>query len=291
MISEKILQLTEALKREDSKQDLLDNINTCFQYLNIQMESSVSITMGDKSLSQIEMLNNKRNYAHDKMCEAMSEINFMAKEKGMEKIFDFELEPMQKNGKFVGYSQDNHYKTAGFCAIMADELLYLGRETYKTLKDIERLEENITEKVERKLIEKLSLEHLQLKLQEFEKEHFSLNTIMSLNDNVALEITFRDKTGSLTINPLDEYSVQVIESNLDKDSALLDYLDSDGTGEIPKYMLKDEISLHDGYNIVAYYELEKEMDILQQQAQEAISRQNIDINRNTFKKNDLEIER
>ena len=154
MICEKILELADSLKNENDKMDLLDNINTCMQYLNIQMESSFAITMGDKSISQIEMLNNKRNHAHDKMCEAMHEINFLAKEKGMEKIFDFEIEPMTKQGRFAGYSQDNHYKTAGYCAIMADEMMYLGRETCKTMKEIERLEETITEKVSRKLFKR-----------------------------------------------------------------------------------------------------------------------------------------
>lgn len=95
-------------------------------------------------IARIERTNDERNKAHDKACAACKNINDIAARNGKQKIFDFEPQIENINGRQI-FTQDNHYHVAKFCADLTNELFEQG-----SLQKSEHLIDEVVEKAKKR---------------------------------------------------------------------------------------------------------------------------------------------
>ena len=261
MYAEKLLELAGKIKSEDLREEFTDCINKCFDYTNTIAMTAFQIEMSDGDVTKIDFYNGKRNNEHDRLCKALNSLNIMAQEKGMEKIFDFELQEMQKNGRFAGYSQDNHYKTAEMASLLINEINYLGRHTYRTLSEIEKMQTELVEQAQRHSMSKLSYEKMVSQMEKYNETHYGIDKILRENPDKEIVIESIKNGDRIAIVQNDDFSFDVSESYISENTELSDFLNEDGTGEdIPISMLRDYIEENQGFNVISMHELEQEIE-------------------------------
>lgn len=257
MYAEKLLELARKVP-EREKDDFVQNINRCFEYVNTAALVSIEIEMGNGNISEIERFNDKRNRVHDKLCEAINNINNLAKELKLERPFEFELEPMEKNGRFAGYSQDNHHRTSEIASVVIDELQYLGRETYRNLDKIYVLEDAIHQQAMKRDFKTQNYEQLMESMEKYNTAHYQLESILeNLKETEAMTINLRDGAGSITVAANDQYSLEIIDTTYHDDIYEM-YLEGDMMQDCPKSIIRDIINEHQGFEKGQVVELELE---------------------------------
>ena len=252
MYAEKLLEIAHAinLKNESLKEDFEKDLNMCFQYTNTAAMSAIEIEMGNGDISEIARLNDKRNYMHNKLCEALADINEIAQSVNQQKPFDFNLEPMKKNGRFAGYSQDNHKITSEISSVIIDELNYLGRETYRSLDKLNKVEEYVYNQAKSHEFKLENYNSLMNSMEKYNAIHYDITELIRGQENMDIShIVLRDGSGELTIQKSDDYSVDVLEAKLSLNNELWEYIGLDETAnDIPISVIRDVINNHEGYN-------------------------------------------
>lgn len=252
MYAEKLLEIAHAinLKNESLKEDFEKDLNMCFQYTNTAAMSAIEIEMGNGDISEIARLNEKRNYMHNKLCEALADINEIAQSVNQQKPFDFNLEPMKKNGRFAGYSQDNHKITSEISSVIIDELNYLGRETYRSLDKLNKVEEYVYNQAKSHEFKLENYNSLMNSMEKYNAIHYDITELIRGQENMDIShIVLRDGSGELTIQKSDDYSVDVLEAKLSLNNELWEYIGLDETAnDIPISVIRDVINNHEGYN-------------------------------------------
>ena len=252
MYAEKLLEIAHAInsKNESLKEDFEKDLNMCFQYTNTAAMSAIEIEMGNGDISEIARLNEKRNYMHNKLCEALADINEIAQSVNQQKPFDFNLEPMKKNGRFAGYSQDNHKITSEISSVIIDELNYLGRETYRSLDKLNKVEEYVYNQAKSHEFKLENYNCLMNSMEKYNAIHYDITELIRGQENMDIShIVLRDGSGELTIQKSDDYSVDVLEAKLSLNNELWEYIGLDETAnDIPISVIRDVINNHEGYN-------------------------------------------
>lgn len=150
MYMEKILKLMEVTKNQEEREYLTKNINQCFQYTNIAMEAIYSM-MDKQDMAVLEHNNAVRNTAHNRMCEALENIDRMAERKGIGKIYEMNLQrEYDRNGRDIGYSMLAHMRSAEMAAVTIEEITFMGRCIERDRKALERLEQDQIERAGRR---------------------------------------------------------------------------------------------------------------------------------------------
>lgn len=260
MYAEKLLEMAGKIP-EREKEEFVDCINQCFRYVNTAALTSIEIEMGNGNVSEIERQNAKRNDMHNRLCESLNTINKLAEQMHVEKPFPFELEPMTKNGRFAGYSQNNHYRTSEIASVLIDELQYMGRETYRNLDKLSRVEDMVHQQAIQRNFRTQNYEQLMQSMQKYNEQHYQFDKALeNLKENEAITLKLRDGSGELVVTTNDEYSISIIESTLHDKGYELYLEDEDMMQDCPKSIVRDIINEHQGFDTGKVVELEIEQE-------------------------------
>lgn len=271
MYAEKLMELAGKIsEKEMMKEEFTQCINQCFEYVNIAAMTSLQIEMGSGDIYEIERFNDRRNRSHDKLCEALNSINKMSESILKEHMYELELEPMYRNGRFAGYSQNNHHQTSEIASVIIDELQYLGRETYRNMDRMSVIEDRIHQQAMKREFRTQNFNELMNAMDRYNKVHYDIDReLENLKQNEFVKIEFRDGTGTLQIAYNDEYSADIINTDC-KDEMLEMYLEDGKGSDIPMSLIRDIIKDHMGYEITGHCIREEEIsfDEFLQQAEE-----------------------
>lgn len=263
MYMEKILKLMEMTKNQEEREYLTKNINQCFQYTNIAMEAIYSM-MDKQDMAVLEHNNAVRNTAHNRMCEALENIDRMAERKGIGKIYEMNLQrEYDRNGRDIGYSMLAHMRSAEMAAITIEEITFMGRCIERDKKALERLEQDQIERAGRRKYEPLNFETLMEKAQEFSKKHFAIDEAIRDNPDKEIVIELVKYKEPISVLPNDEYSIDIdCSCSSYMQERLNIYLDNDNMAyDVPKSELREIIEDTNGFNLEGIYEIEREQEI------------------------------
>ena len=263
MYIEKILKLMETTKNQEEREYLAKNINQCFQYTNIAMEAIYSM-MDKQDMAVLEHNNAVRNTAHNRMCEALENIDRMAERKGIGKIYEMNLQrEYDRNGRDIGYSMLAHMRSAEMAAVTIEEITFMGRCIERDKKALERLEQDQIERAGRRKYEPLNFETLMEKAQEFSNKHFAIDEAIRDNPDKEIVIELVKYKEPISVLPNDEYSVDIdCSCSSYMQERLNIYLDNDNMAyDVPKSELREIIEDTNGFNLEGIYEIERGQEI------------------------------
>lgn len=263
MYMEKILKLMEVTKNQEEREYLTKNINQCFQYTNIAMEAIYSM-MDKQDMAVLEHNNAVRNTAHNRMCEALENIDRMAERKGIGKIYEMNLQrEYDRNGRDIGYSMLAHMRSAEMAAVTIEEITFMGRCIERDRKALERLEQDQIERAGRRKYEALSFETLMGKAQEFSRKHFAIDETLRDNSNKEIVIELVKEKEQVSVLPNDGYSINIdCSCSPYMQERLNIYLDGDNMAyDVPKSELREIVENTNGFNLEGIYEIEREQEI------------------------------
>lgn len=195
-------------------------------------------------IARIERANDERNKAHDKACAACKNINDIAARNGKQKIFDFEPQIENINGRIV-FTQDNHYLVAKFCADITNELFEQG-----ALQKSEHLIDEVVEKAKEKPYPILQATEMREKINEYEAADKTEELQTFMNDRKSGSVKLRD--GSVIEiskpNSYGEYDVKTTNiSDLGSADFYFAKRDNHFIGEeIPKNVIQEIAADHGG---------------------------------------------
>lgn len=249
MYLEKVLVLMEKLKYEAEKERLTDYLNEMSRHINVATRAILALESGERG-DVIGRFNADTIAAHDKMCEAMDSINNLAKAYGLEKIYEFDLEPVIKNERIIGYSQRNHLVTDDMASITLKEIDNIGKIIIRNKNELNKLKQEQVEEAKRRPLPQLTFEDIKRAANSFSERHFQLDSLLEKHKDGKIDIALVKNNVYFMVSQSDEYSVNLENISGKIDNLELEYyLDGNNAYDVPKSLIRDIIEENQGFNI------------------------------------------